>query len=185
MQWINSKQSYGWLAIALHWIAAITIILMLVIGFRAESLGEAGDRAGRSAAMFWHISIGATLALVLLARVFSSWLQPKPAPLEQPRGLQWLAIGTHQLLLIAILIQVISGPLAVWSGGRAINIFDIVALPSPFAERNQGAHELAEVMHAVGRWMIIIFGSLHIVAVVKHAFDKKPVLQRMLAPRKA
>lgn len=182
-QWINTKNGYGWLSISLHWLAALSIILMLIIGFRAEILGEAGDRAGRSAVMAWHIGLGALLWLALFARVLASWLQPKPAPVPQARPLMVLASATHQLLLIAILIQLVSGPLAVWSGGRAINVFDLFAIPSPFAERNQGVHEFAEVLHGVGRWAIIVLALLHILAVVKHTFiDKDRVLQRMLAP---
>lgn len=184
-QWINTKDGYGWIAIALHWVAVLAIVLMLVIGFRAEQLAEAGDRAGRAAAMGWHIGIGTMLWLVLFARVLSSWLQPKPTPVEQPPHFMWLARATHQLLLVAILIQLISGPLAVWSGGRAINVFDMFALPSPFSERNQAIHELAEVLHGIGRWAIIVLGTLHIVAVIKHTFfDRDRVLQRMLAPPK-
>lgn len=180
--WTNSERGYGWLAIILHWIAVLVIITMITIGFRAEALGEAGDRDGRAAAMLWHISLGAIFALVLLARVLSSWMQKKPAPVEQPRLLQRLAGATHQVLLIAILIQVISGPLAIWSNARAIPIFDWTSIPSPFAARNEAVHELAEILHAIGRWTIIVFGTLHIAAVVKHAIDKQPVLQRMLAP---
>lgn len=183
MSWTNSKSGYGWLSITLHWTAAIIIVTMLIIGFRAEMLGDANDRAGRSAVMAWHIGLGALLWLVLFARVIFSWLQPKPAPVEQPRHLMWLASATHQLLLIAILVQIVSGPLAVWSGGRAINVFDLFSIPSPFTERNQGVHEMAEVLHGIGRWAIIVLGSLHILAVVKHTLiDKDRVLQRMLAP---
>ncbi len=182
MQWVNTERSYGWLSIALHWIVAGVIIAMLVTGFRAETLGEAGDRAGRAAAMGLHISIGGALALILLLRVISSYVQRKPTPIEQPRPLMWLAGATHHLLLIGILVQIVSGPLAIWSGGRAINVFDLYAIPSPFTERNHDAHELAETLHAIGRWIIIIFGSLHVLAVIRHAFGKRSVLQRMLTP---
>lgn len=183
MPWLNSKEGYGWLAITLHWLVVIAVILMLSIGFRAEALGEAGDREGRAVAMSWHIGLGAILWLLLFARILSSWLQPKPTPVEQPRHLMWLASATHRLLLVAILIQIVSGPLAVWSGGRAINVFDAFSIPSPFAERNEGVHEVAEVLHAIGRWSIIVLGTLHILAVMKHTFiDKDRVLQRMLAP---
>lgn len=185
MQWMNTKDGYGWLAIALHWLVATGIVVMLVIGFRAEALGEAGDRTGRAAMMGLHIGLGATLWLVLLARVFSSWLQTKPTPAEQAPPFKFLASATHQLLLVAILIQIISGPLAVWSGGRPINVFDIVAIPSPFPERNEGVHELAELLHAIGRWAIIVLASLHVLAVVKHTFvDKDGVLARMLSPKR-
>lgn len=182
MQLTNTKDGYGWIAIALHWLAVVAVIFMLITGFRAEMLGEAGDRAGRAAMMGWHVGLGASFLLILLARVISSWLQPKPAPLEQPRPLMWIASATHQILLLAILIQITSGPLAIWSGGRDINVFDMFALPSPFTERNEGVHEFAELLHAVGRWTIIVAGSLHVLAVIKHALDKKGVLKRMLSP---
>jgi len=97
-----------------------------------------------------------------------------------------LATATHQLLLLAILIQIVSGPLAIWSGGRAINVFDVVSIPSPFAERNQGVHEFAELLHAIGRWSLIVLGSLHVLAVLKHTFiDKDGVLRRMLTPARS
>lgn len=185
MQLTNTRNSYGWLAIALHWIVVIVIAAMLTTGFQAESAGEAGDRAARGALMGLHISIGATFALVLLARVLSSYLQPRPAALEQKQPFKFLASSTHQLLLLGILIQVISGPLAVWSGGRAINVFDVFAIPSPFAARNQGVHEIAELLHAIGRWMLIVLISLHVLATLKHVFvDRDGVLRRMLAPAK-
>jgi len=185
MQWTNDKRGYGWLSIALHWVAAAIIIIMLITGFRADMAGEAGDREARAMLMGWHISIGAAFALVLLARVVASYAQVRPAPPEQAPTLKFLSSATHQLLLIAILIQVISGPLAIWSGGRAINIFDIVSIPSPFADRNQGVHEIAEVLHAIGRWMLIALISLHIAGAVKHALiDRDGVLRRMLAPPK-
>ena len=185
MQWLNTKNGYGWLSITLHWLAAIAVIVMLATGFRADFAGDAGDRATRAAMMALHISFGAAVALILLARVFSSYLQPRPTAPEQAPVLKFLSSATHQVLLLAILIQVISGPLAVWSGGRAINVFDIFAIPSPFAERNQSVHEIAEVMHAIGRWALIGAISLHVLGALKHAMiDRDGVLQRMLAPTK-
>ena len=183
MQWTNTKDGYGWLAIGLHWFAFIAILFMLTTGFRAEFLGDAGDRAGRDAAMGWHVSLGVTFILLLLARVLSSYLQSKPAPVEQSKPLMLLATATHQILLLAILIQIISGPLAVWSGDRALNVFDLFAIPSPFAARNEGVHETAELMHAIGRWTIIVAASLHILAVVKHTLFGDGIIQRMLSPR--
>ena len=185
MQWINSKTGYGWVSIALHWLAAIAVFAMLFTGFNADFAGEAGDRAKRAMFMGWHISLGASFALVLLARVFASYAQPRPTPPERAPLLKFLSSATHQILLIAILTQVLSGVLAVWSGGRAINVFDVISIPSPFAERNQGAHEIAEVIHAIGRWTIVGALTLHVLGTLKHAMiDRDGVLQRMLAPAK-
>ncbi len=186
MQWTNTKNGYGWLSIGLHWLAAIAVVAMLVTGFQADFAGDAGDRATRSALMGLHISFGASVALILLARVFASYAQPRPTPPEQAPVLKFLSSATHQVLLLAILIQVISGPLAVWSGGRPINVFDVLSIPSPFAERNQGVHELAELLHAIGRWTLVGAISLHVLGALKHAIiDRDGVLKRMLAPAKA
>lgn len=183
MQLMNTKDGYGWIAIVLHWVAAVAVITMLVIGFRADMLGDAGDRAGRSELMGWHLGLGAIFLLVLLARVVSSWVQTRPEPVQQAKPLMTLAAATHQLLLIAILIQIFSGPLAVWSGGRAIDVFGLFSIPTPFAERNEGAHEFAELLHAVGRWGFIVLISLHVLGVLKHQLiDKRNLLRRMLAP---
>ncbi len=185
MQWINSNAGYGWLSIALHWLAAIAVFAMLFTGFNADFAGDAGDRAKRAMFMGWHISLGASFALILLARVFASYAQPRPTPPEQAPILKFLSSATHQILLIAILTQVGSGMLAVWSGGRAINVFDVISIPSPFAERNEGAHEIAEVIHAIGRWTIVAALSLHVLGALKHAMiDRDGVLMRILAPTK-
>ncbi len=186
MQWTNTKNGYGWLSIGLHWFAAIAVVVMLYTGFQAEFAGEAGDRAARSALMGLHISFGASVALILLARVFASYAQPRPAPPAQAPFLKFLSSATHQVLLLAILIQIISGPLAIWSGGRAINVFDVISIPGPFAERNQGVHELAEVLHAIGRWALVGGIALHVLGTLKHVMvDRDGVLRRMLAPVKA
>lgn len=186
MQWINDTRGYGWLSIILHWLAAIAIIAMFVTGFRADMAGDAGDRELRAAMMGAHISLGASVALLLLARVFASYAQPRPAAPDQAPPFKLLAIGAHQLLLLAILIQVISGPLAVWSGGRAINVFDLFSIPTPFAERNEGVHELAEIMHAIGRWALFVLISVHVLGALKHALiDRDGIMRRMLAPPKS
>jgi cytochrome b561 len=184
MQWSNTKSGYGWLSIALHWFAALGVLLMLTIGLRADALGEAGDRAGRAAAMGWHISVGATLIVFLLARIIAHYAQPQPEAPPQPRALNLLSSATHNLLLLAILLLILSGPMAVWTGGRAINVWNVISLPSPFAARNEGAHELAETVHAVGRYMLYVLIPLHLIGVAKHVFiDKDGVLGRMLSPK--
>jgi cytochrome b561 len=184
MQWSNTKSSYGWLSIGLHWIAALGVLTMLTIGLRADALGEAGDRAGRVAWMFWHISIGATLIAFLAARIIAHYAQRQPEAPPQPRALNFLSSATHNLLLLAILLLILSGPMAVWTGGRAINVWNVISLPSPFAERNEAAHELAETVHAIGRYMLYVLIPLHLLGVAKHVFiDKDGVLERMFSPK--
>lgn len=185
MQWKNSREAYGFITIALHWIAAIGILVMFAIGLRADALGEAGDRAGRGEAMGWHVGIGSVLALILIARIVQHYTQKQPVDAPQPRFLNLIANLNHHLLLLAILILVISGPLTIWTAGRPINFAGVLPLPSPF-ERSEDAHEFFEEMHALGRYMLYVLIPLHLLGVIKHVFiDKDGVLMRMLKPGRA
>lgn len=185
MQLTNSERSYGWLSIALHWLGAIGVILLLVIGLQADAAGEAGDRARRAEIMAWHISVGVTFAAILLARVFFHYGQKQPAPVPQPRVMVFVSKGVQHLMLLAIILLLISGPMAVWSGGRALNVWDAFSIPGPFAGRTEGVHEAAEAVHAVGRYMLYVLIPLHILGALKHLLiDRSGAFQRMLAPLK-
>lgn len=184
MQWANTKAGYGWASIILHWAAFFAVIAMFWTGLAAAAAGDAGDRAARGAYMGLHISIGASVALILLARVLASYAQPKPAPLKQAAWLNTLATGVHHLLLLALLIQIVSGPLAVWSGGRAIGVFDLFEIPSPFAQENEAIHEAAETAHLVGRVLLFFLIPIHILGTLKHAMmDEDGVLRMLTAPK--
>jgi cytochrome b561 len=183
--WTNTKSGYGLITISLHWIAVIGIAVMFLIGWRADELGEAGDRAGRIEAMGWHIAIGSVLALILIARIAQHYLQKQPVPPAQPRALNIISSLTHNLLLLAILILIVSGPMAIWSNGGSVKFAGMWPIPGPFAEKNEGLHELFEQAHAVGRYALYVLIPLHLLGVLKHVFiDKDGVLMRMLAPAK-
>mgnify|MGYP002777135542 CR=1 FL=1 len=184
MQWTNTKDGYGWLSITLHWLAALAVFFMLATGFAADFAADAGDRARRAEVMGWHIGLGAIFFFILLARVIAHYTQPEPAPPKQASWLMMLAAATHHLLLAAIIVQIISGPLAIWSGARAIDVFGWFAIPSPFSVRNDGVHELAETLHAIGRWALVALIGLHIAGAIKHVLMDEDGGFRMAAPPK-
>lgn len=183
MSLANSAKGYGLLSIALHWLGAAAVIAMLVIGLQADWAGEAGDRARRSELLGVHIALGASVALLILARIAAHYLQRQPEPTPQPRVLNLVSKAVHHLLLLALVLLFISGPMAVWSGARDISVFGAFAIPSPFAERNEGVHEIAEQIHAVGRYMLYVLIPLHVLGALKHlVIDRDGAFQRMLIP---
>lgn len=183
MTWTNTKVSYGWLAIALHWIAAFGVIAMFASGLAADAVHDQGDRATFLARMGLHISIGGTMITFFAARIILHYTQPTPVKPVQARWLNILASVVQHLLLLGMLIQIVSGPLAVWSGGRAINIFGLVSLPSPFGARVESVHEFAETMHLVGRALIFFTLPIHVLGALKHlVVDRDGVFSRMLRP---
>jgi cytochrome b561 len=185
MHWINNARGYGWLTIGLHWIAAVGVVFMFAFGLQAEWLDEAGDEAGHRAFMAAHVSLGVTLFVFFLARVIQHYVQRQPAPPAQGRVLNAVAWISHNALLLAILLLIVSGPLMIWSNARPIQVWDWFALPSPFAERNRALHEAGEVLHGIGRYALWVLVPLHVLAAFKHLiFDRDGVFTRIFAPKR-
>lgn len=174
----NTPAQYGGLAIALHWAAAAIILAMLATAIgSANAVGE----EARIGLLKLHGSLGVIFYLILVVRVVSSLIQPRPVALEANRSLASVARGVHAALLGLIVVQLITGPLDVWSGGWPIAVFDLGAIPSPLGAGRQPWHELIGTVHA---WSGLAIGGillLHVGAALKHAIvDRDLVLPRML-----
>ncbi|KAF0171112.1 MAG: cytochrome b [Hyphomonadaceae bacterium] len=179
MQLANTKAGYGWASVALHWLAAIAIVAMFLIGEQFEDLPRGPEK---TALMSLHIGLGVLVAPLLLARVAARFVQVKPEPLPQHRLLALLSTAAHVGLALAIVVLVISGPLTVLSGGRALNVFGWFQIPSPMA-RNQELHEIAETVHVVTVKVMFALVVVHVLGVVKHlVLDRDKTLLRMLRP---
>jgi cytochrome b561 len=181
MQWINTRQTYGWLSIILHWLAAAAVIYLLWLGFNMDAAEEAHNRALHHSIEELHISVGMTVILLLAARVIASYAQPRPEAPEQSAPLKLVSVATHQVLLILIVLQIVTGPLMEWASAHPIQVWDWFAIPSPFAERNHGLHEAMEFVHKNTRWVFVVLIALHTLGALKHAMiDRDGVFRRML-----
>ncbi|MBS0362934.1 MAG: cytochrome b [Proteobacteria bacterium] len=178
----NSRQAYGWVAIALHWISAVGVTALYFLGDRLE---DAPDRAARSEALNLHVSVGVLLFTFLAARLFWTAAQTKPVSLERTTILQVAARVVQGLFLLMILLLIVTGPLAIWSAGRPIAVFDLFALPSPFAAPVPAMEEAVEWVHGAAAklfWPLIV---LHVGGALKHLLlDRDATLQRMLWVRR-
>ncbi|MBI3437581.1 MAG: cytochrome b/b6 domain-containing protein, partial [Proteobacteria bacterium] len=163
MQTLNDRNAYGWVTLALHWLAAVGVFIMLFTGFTAGFAEDHGDRAQSRELMGVHIALGAAFFVIFVMRIASHYVQKAPVEPSQSSALRFIARATHNLLLLMIAIQIISGPLMIWSGAHPINA-GFITLPSPFAVRDRTIHEIAENLHLVGRWSLVALISLHIFA---------------------
>lgn len=178
----NSKTAYGWAAIGLHWISAISVVALYLLG---EQMEEATDRAEKLAAQNLHVSVGVLLITFLVARLLWSASQPSPAPMERNRWLRILAKAVQGLFLAMIAVLIITGPLAVWSAPRPLEVFDLVSVPSPFPNRVAWLHELCEQVHGAATKLFWPLIALHVAGALKHlVFDRDRTLQRMLWVRR-
>ncbi len=182
MTWTDRQAGYGWLSILLHWIGAGFVIALFLLGDRFEEMPRGPEKL---AAIQLHASVGVTAFLFLAARVLWRLRSGSPAPPPQSLLLNRLAKLVQWLLLAAIAILILTGPLTLWTGGRAIEVFGLFAIPSPLPPLRD-LHEILEEVHGFVAHALIPLFLLHLLGALKHlVIDRDGVFQRMLRPHGA
>ena len=110
----DTRTGYGWISIALHWLTAIVILSLWFIG----SSIQADVANGSQSTLQLHTSIAISAYVLIWARIVWRFMQGHPGPLTEQAGV-FHTIGkyAHYIILIAVAIMLISGPLMVWSRG--------------------------------------------------------------------
>lgn len=166
----TQSTGYSKLSIALHWLAAIAIVALF---FTHE--GERG-----SAQQMFHISGGAIIGIFLLWRAFRRPIRGFADKPDQSPILNLISQIVLWGLLVSIVTVSITGYLVPWSGGRALDIFGLFQIPSPFTGSRE-FHDFMEEIHDFAGHAFIPLLALHILGSVKHHFiDKDGVMQRMV-----
>lgn len=179
---------YTSVAIALHWLIALAILAMLVMGLVMTHAKLAPVDKFRLFQL--HKSVG--LSILMLAAVRLLWRlahRPPPLPAGMPRWERGAADGTHVLLYVFM----IGMPLVGWAlvSASPFNIptlfFGVVPWPhlsflSHLPSASKGPVEaVLKLVHAYGAYALIVFIALHAGAALRHYVIKNDdVLQRMV-----
>lgn len=178
----NSRESWGWLAMTLHWLMAALILAAWPIGFAMTRWFE-GDLAQKFELYQLHKSLGFTILTLALLRLL--WRLVNTAP-ELPETLAgWekrLAHATHWGLYALFLVLPLTGWLMVSTSPIQVPTVVFGLVPVPHLTGPDEA--LFEVTQTTHRWLAWGFGVLlllHIAAALKHHLVlKDQVLARML-----
>jgi len=177
----NSRDHYGWIAIAIHWTMAVAIIGMFALGVWMVDLTYYDSWYHDAPEL--HKSIGMLLLLLLLFRLTWRMLNVRPALM----GLWWeklVALGVHRLHYLLMFTVMFSGYLIPTAEGVGIDLFGWFTIPATFTFDKQQA-DLIGIIHLASAWAIIGLTALHGGAALKHHFiDKDITLTRMLGLHK-
>lgn len=178
----DTPTGYGWISIALHWITAVLIVVLLFLGNTIDTaLGEA-----RQAALVKHTSLAVTSYLILALRIIWRFYHghPRPTSRQQAGAAYTLGKWTHLTMLAALALMLVSGPLMVWSSGNEIVVYAWFTLPGPLPT----SFPLSDFFHTVhtGSALTIFLGILlHLGGVYKHlAFNQDGTLTKILIANK-
>lgn len=182
MQLKNTPRTYGLVAISLHWLVAVTVIGLAILGLWMTDLTYYSPYY--RSAPFWHKSIGITLAAVLLLRLIWRRVNPRPAHLAAHKTWEIrLASLVHGLLYLLLVAIVFSGYLISTATGQGIDVFGWFTLPALIT----GLPAQADRAGLVHYWLaiaVLVLAGVHALGALKHHFiDRDNTLRRMLGLR--
>src|SRR6476646_5550977 len=98
-------------AVAFHWLTAALVLFQLWLGFSFADMEKGPERANL---FTWHRTIGATILLVVLARLtYRLTNPPPPYPPELPRWERIAGTWNHRLFYVLLIVMPIGGVIAV------------------------------------------------------------------------
>lgn len=169
-------------AIALHWLVAALVLGQLALGWWMIDLPKSppGLRAG------WfnvHKSIGLTIGLLMLARLWWRARHPAPPlPESLPRWQVLAARANHAALYACLLLMPLSGYLGSVFSGYPIKYFGMV-LPQ-WGWASPPLKDFFSVVHFITVWLLMALIALHLAAALKHLLaNRDSVFARMWPAR--
>ena len=112
MQLYNTSETYGLVAIVLHWLIASAIIALFIGGKIMVDLPRGSSL--QFTVYQLHKSLGITILLLSLLRVWWRWVNPLPAlPDQTPAWQKILAKISHRLFYALMILLPLSGWLMV------------------------------------------------------------------------
>ena len=176
---LNTKSSYGLIAILLHWLSAFTVIGLFAVGFWMVDLTYYSE--WYKTAPYLHKSIGLLLLFATFFRILWRLFTAKPESLTTHKS--WEVKSSHVahfVLYLLLVLIMLSGYLISTADDRGIWVFDWFEIPSLGAIIDDQA-EVAGVIHQYAAYSLIGLVVLHAAGALKHHFiDKDSTLVRIL-----
>ena len=169
---------YALPARAMHWIMAAGFIFMWACGYAMTTLVE-DDSPLQEFLFGLHISVGVTLAALLILRVAIRLLnRPPPLPNRIDPFEQGVAYVGHMMLYMLPFVVIVLGWSEVDFGGHEVAWFG-VAIPALLPE-SETLGNLTETLHMWLAYTMLAAAVGHVLAALKHQWiDGIDILGRM------
>ena len=181
----NDPARYTPMAIALHWLLALVIVGMFVLGVYMADLPFS---PWRLKLFNWHKWAGITLLLLSVWRLLWRLTHRPPA---LPRAIvrtmpAWQNLAhhaTHHLLYALFFVVPLLGWTYSSAAGFPIVWFGQIALPD-LVGPDKALAALIKPLHELSAWALLSLAALHVLAALKHQWiDRDGLLLRMMPKR--
>ena len=179
---MQSPARYGNVAIALHWIIAALVLVMIGLGFYMSDIPR--GTPDRSFYFNLHKSIGLTVALIVLFRIW--WRHknpPPPLPASMPAWQVTASKISHALLYMCLIMMPVAGFTASQFTKYGVTYFGMFKIP-PMGPENKVLWDFFQGVHENTAYVLVFVLVVHILAALYHFLVVKDgVFQRMLPGR--
>ena len=182
MNWKNTTQRYGAMAICLHWL----MLALLIAVYTCINLTDLypKESEAREALKTWHFMLGLTVLVLVVLRLVVRLTGPAPAVVPEMAVWQKRLAGVTHLALYALMIVMpVLGWLILSAADEPIPFFG-VHLPSLLAPDKDLADSLKEVHEAIGTLGYFLVGVHSAAALFHHYVTRDNTLLRMLPSRR-
>ncbi|MBU6235638.1 MAG: cytochrome b/b6 domain-containing protein [Alphaproteobacteria bacterium] len=179
MKFRNTVEAYGAVSKTLHWLIALGVLNLLIMGPRMEDIPDKVDR-------FWvysyHKSLGITVLALMLVRLVWKLMHfglPHHNPAHKPWE-QKLSALIHWAFYGLLIAMPLSGWLMTGAAGSTINWFGYFAVPAIATPDKDMMATYSEIHETIS---YLIWGAiaLHFGGAMKHLIiDRDNTVKRML-----
>lgn len=176
MQFKNTENSFGMIAIALHWLMAVLIIGLLALGLYMTDLPISHEKLKLYG---WHKEYGFLALALVIIRLCWRLINITPI-LAIPLWEKLIARAVHWAFYIILFGMPLTGWLITSAAGLPVSFFGLFVIPNIISP-NEEQRILFESIHEWLGYILIVLIVLHAGAALKHHFiDKDDILRRML-----
>ena len=178
----NQRHAYGLIQIILHWIMALSVIGIWLLGKYMTTLDY--YHPWYNLLPWIHRGLGSLLSALLIISLIQHFFDLRPVSFG-PAWQRLLARSVHFLIYLLLTGCITSGYLMSTADGHSLSVFDWFELPAP-GIRVANLEDIAGQWHYFLTWFLVFVLILHITGALKHHFiNGDPTLIRMLGRHRA
>jgi len=160
-----NQQRYSAISTINHWVTALLVVVMLALGY---AVAAAPSEAIEGYVLGIHVSLGFFVFLFVAWRVGFRLYEGFPANVGQNALERWSAYAIHRVILLLLALQVITGPMYLFTENECVNVFNWFSVCVPL-ESLSVIHEPMEWLHVnIGLYLLPALLVLHLVGGIRH-----------------
>lgn len=174
----NTEEHWGWPAVVLHWLSAVTVITLFMLGLWMTSLSYYDPWYKQGP--YIHKSIGVLLFVLSIIRLLWRLNNSTPGSLPTHSAFEIkMARIAHNMLYSLLFAVMITGYLISTADGRPVEVFGLFQIPATLQGIDK-QEDIAGVIHLILAVTLIVLVLVHGMAAIKHhIIDKDRTLMRM------